>query len=92
MKKLVITSALILFVNLSFSQLEMKARSGTYESVVSTEYVWRVDASYCGFNDLSLPFQAQFEIKTIRVDKWREGRIVETTYRKEERFVRCQDH
>lgn len=65
--------------------------NGTSCTVISKTETSRADSARCGFNDLSLPNIAIYEVERRQCTKYKDGKIENSYQDSNERFVRCHN-
>jgi hypothetical protein len=65
--------------------------NGTQCTTISKTETSRADAVRCGFNDLSLPNIAVFEIEKRSCTEYKDGKAIRTFQDSQEKFLRCHN-
>jgi hypothetical protein len=71
------------------SQTSIGPADGDYITIESTEIVYLADAVHCGFNDLSAPNMGRFRREHLKIDSYRNGKLLGSRTDTRDVFLDC---
>jgi len=78
-----------LFNSILSAQVIGPVQDGVYYTVLYTTTIYKPDCAHCGYNQLSIPRQAEYRRETRQYTQYRAGKVVRVWAQDVDIFVRC---